>query len=174
MGINHPVACDSFVIGSKHFLATTSFVALDGESYNATSVIYTLTPLLIPTSSSTTGIFRARAAHAVPYHISVAACNPLGCSARVRATTMAPCPSSSFGYENTTTSLCWAGCPAGTLLRTSDAGNIFCFVCGAGTYSAIFPPNENSTCTPCPAGTHLADNGTAAAAHDSLADCAVA
>ncbi|KAH8045315.1 calcium ion binding protein [Aureococcus anophagefferens] len=57
-------------------------------------------------------------------------------------------------------------CAAGGHLR-GGVGNSDCNVCYAGTYSL----GAAATCTHCPAQTSLADEGTAASAHDSEDDC---
>ncbi|KAH8055115.1 calcium ion binding protein [Aureococcus anophagefferens] len=56
-------------------------------------------------------------------------------------------------------------CAAGTF--ASGVGNSDCNVCYAGTYSL----GAAATCAHCPAQTSLADEGTAASAHDSEDDC---
>ena len=46
---------------------------------------------------------------------------------------------------------------------------ISCKICGAGKYAGS---TAQRTCTDCPPGTFLYDQGTTASKHDSLSDCA--
>ena len=56
-------------------------------------------------------------------------------------------------------------CPVGTY---SDAGAASCSICGDGEYNDA---TGASSCTACPSGTFLSDNGNLASFHDSADDC---
>ncbi|KAH8079466.1 calcium ion binding protein [Aureococcus anophagefferens] len=91
--------------------------------------------------------------------------------------TCTECPAGAYcGTGSSSYTICEAGnedagstacddCAAGTF--ASGVGNSDCNVCYAGTYSL----GAAATCAHCPAQTSLADEGTAASAHDSEDDC---
>jgi len=87
------------------------------------------------------------------------------------ATTCTDCPAGKWisddgsYYGNHDSSSDCQGCSAGKYLESSLESS--CVVCGANTYSDY----GATTCTDCPAGKHISDDGTYSSNHDSSSDC---